>query len=61
VVKEFDKNVIISQFFFLTDANNLNVEKLVELEATEKLKHIDVIAVPEVQAKNPDLLKMDGF
>ena len=36
-------------------------KKLIELEATEKLNHNDRIAVTEVQAQNPDLLKMTGF
>ena len=43
------------------NAESLNFEKLVELEATAKLNHIDIIAVTEVQAQNPDLLKMTGF
>ena len=40
---------------------SLNFEKLVELEATAKLNHIDIIAVTEVKAQNPDLLQMTSF
>ena len=39
----------------------MDFEKLVELETTAKLNHIDLIAVTKVQAQNPDLLKMTGF
>jgi len=39
----------------------LKFEKLVELEVTGKLNRIDIITVTEVQAQNPDLLKMASF
>ena len=55
------KSLINFPIFFLTNAKRLHFEKLVELEATVKLNHIDMIAVSEVQTQIPDLLKMTGF
>jgi len=47
--------------FLLTNAKSSNFEKLSGLEATAKLNSIDIIAVTEVQAQNPDFLKMTSF
>jgi len=59
--KEFDKKRYLFSVLILTSTESFSFEKLVELEATAKLNYIDIIAVTDVQAQNPDLLEMTGF
>ena len=61
VVKGFDIKCYHFPVFLLMNAESLNYEKLLELEATAILNHINIIAVTEVQAQNPYLLKMTAF
>ena len=45
----------------VTNAESLNFDKLIDLEALCQVHKIDVIAVTEVQAQSPDLLKINNY